>query len=124
MPRLLAAALLACGLASGVQAESLTEHQAAYLKAGHAVIDMVDAKTVDADQVSALVLTMERHAQPLALAYAAKFPTGKPVIDIIIAQVVTVDAKGAVTGFGPMQDIPYEVIEKRWHDLGYFKEDG
>ena len=58
----------------------------------------------------------------MAQAYAAKFPAGKDLIDTVIAQIATLDASGAVTGFGPMKDFDYDVIEKQWHDLGYFKE--
>ena len=48
----------------------------------------------------------------MAQAYAVKFPAGKGVIDIVIAQIATFDARGALTAFGPMKDMTYEVIEK------------
>lgn len=115
------AAIIALSLGASLYAESLPERLAAYVKAGRAVVDMVNAKAVDADKVGALVLTMEQQAIPLANAYAAKFPPGKGVIDTVIAQVAVVDAAGHVTGLGPMKDMTFEIIEKQWHDLGYFK---
>lgn len=121
MKRLLTCILSLC-LASSLSAASVAEREAAYLKAGKAVIDMVNAKTVDAAKVTALVLIMEQQAVPISQAYAAKFPAGKGLIDTVISQVATLDAAGAVTGFGPMKDMTFEVIEKQWHDLGYFKE--
>lgn len=120
MPRVLLALAILC-LGTTLQAETLAERVAIYSKSGRAVVDMVNAKAVDADKVTALILTMEQQAVPLAQAYAAKFPAGKGLIDTVIAQVAAVDASGNVTGFGPMKDMTFEVIEKQWHDLGYFK---
>jgi hypothetical protein len=120
MRRLLLCLVALC-LGSSLNAESLAERQAAFVKAGRAVVDLVNAKTIDHAKISALVQTMEQQAVPLAHAYAKKFPAGKGVIDTVIAQVATVDAAGAFTGFGPMKDMPFEVIEKQWHDLGHFK---
>lgn len=120
MHRLLLSLLALC-LGSPLSAATPAEHQAAYVKAGRAVVDLVNAKTIDPAAISALVLTMEQQAVPLAHAYAKKFPAGKGLIDTVIAQVATSDGSGAVTGFGPMQDMTFEVIEKQWHDLGHFK---
>jgi hypothetical protein len=115
------AAIIALTLGASLHAESLTDRQAAYIKAGRAVVDMVNAKAIDAEKVAALVLTMQQQAVPLANAYSAKFPPGKGIIDTVIAQVATVDGSGQVTGLGPMKDMAFEVIEKQWHDLGHFK---
>jgi hypothetical protein len=120
MLRNLLALTLFC-LGTALQAESLAERVAIYSKAGRAVVDMVNAKAVDAEKVTALILTMEQQAVPLAQAYAAKFPAGKGVIETVIAQVAAVDASGNMIGFGPMKDMTLEVIGKQWHDLGYFK---
>lgn len=120
MHRLLLCLVALC-LGTSLSAASLADHQAAYVKAGRAVVDLVNAKTIDAAKITALVLTMEQQAVPLAHAYAKKFPAGKGLIDTVIAQVAAVDGNGAVTGFGPMKDMTFEVIEKQWHDLGHFK---
>lgn len=120
MHRLLVCFFALC-LSASLHAETLAERQAAYVKAGRAVVDLVNAKTIDAAKITALVLTMEQQAVPLANAYAKKFPAGKGLIDTVIAQVAVVDGSGVMTGFGPMKDMSFEVIEKQWHDLGYFK---
>jgi hypothetical protein len=120
MSRLLTCLIAMC-LATTTHAASFAEHQKAYHDAGRAVVDLVNAKTIDATKISALVLTMQTHAVPLAQAYAKKHPAGKGVIDTVIAQVATLDGSGAVTGLGAMKDLPFDTIEKQWHDLGHFK---
>jgi hypothetical protein len=119
--RLLLPVVALC-LTATLSAESFAEHEAVYQKSGRAVIDMANAKSVEVAKVSALVLTMEQQAVPMAQAYAKKFPAGKELIDAVIAQVATLDASGAVTALGPMKDMSFEVIEKQWHNMGYFKE--
>lgn len=59
---------------------------------------------------------------PNIQSYAVKFLAGKDVIDTVIAQIATLDASSTTTAFGLMKDMTFEVIEKTWHDLGYFKE--
>jgi hypothetical protein len=121
MKRLLPCLLALC-LGASLHAESFAEREAAYTKAGREVVDLVNAKNIDAARITALVLAMEQQAVPMAQAYAKKFPAGKGVIDTVIAQIAVVDAAGNVTALGPMKDMGFEVIEKQWHDLGYFKE--
>lgn len=120
MKRLLPCLLALC-LGAYLHAESFAEREAAYTKAGREVVDLVNAKNVDATKVAALVLVMEQQAVPMAQAYARKFPAGKGLIDTVIAQIAVVDGAGNVTALGPMKDLSFEVIEKQWHDLGYFK---
>ena len=121
MQRLLPCLLAFC-LGAGLQAESFAEREAAYTKAGREVVDLVNTRNVDATKIAALVLAMEQQAVPLAQAYAKRFPAGKDVIDTVIAQIAVVDGAGKVTALGPMKDMSFEVIEKQWHDLGYFKQ--
>jgi hypothetical protein len=121
MKRLLTSILSLC-LASSLSAASVAEQEAAYAKGAKALIDMANAKIVDVEKAKSLVLMMEQQAVPMAQAYVVKFPAGKGVIDTVIAQIATLDASGTMTAFGPMKDMTFEVIEKTWHDLGYFKE--
>ena len=90
--------LLTCCAVGVLPAASLTERQAAYVKAGRAVVDMVNSKAVDNDKVAALILAMEKEAVPLAQAYAAKFPPGKDLINTVIAKVAVVDNHWATVG--------------------------
>lgn len=107
--------------AADISPAQIAAAQAAYHQAGRAVVDQVVAKKVDVVQVEALVLTMEQHAVVLAKAYAAKHPAGAKLIAAVMAQVVRMDAQGAVVGLGPMKALPFAEIEKQWHDLGHFK---
>lgn len=95
--------------------------QLAYHQAGKAVIEMTQAKKVDAAQVEVKVVEMQRGAVVLARAYAAKFPAGTKLIDTVITQVATLDGKGSVTGLGPMKELSFQEIEDQWHDGAYFK---
>lgn len=58
----------------------------------------------------------------MAQACAVKFSAGKGVIDIVIAQIATLDASDAVTAFGPMKDMTYEVTENSGTTLGISKK--
>ncbi len=112
--------LLATSLVS-LQGADLAAAQRSYHVAGRAVVDMANTQKVDVAVVEAKVLEMTRHSVALAQAYAAKFPDGKPVIDMTIAQAAILGPDGAVTGLGPMQNLPFSDIEEQWHDLGHFK---
>jgi hypothetical protein len=108
-------------LLSGLSAADAAAAQKAYHAAGRAVVDMANTQKVDVAVVEAKVTEMTRHSVEMARAYAAKFPAGKTLIDVTIAQAATLGADGSVTGLGPMKDLSFSQIEDQWHDLGYFK---
>jgi hypothetical protein len=106
------------GLAHGMDAGAAAK---AYHTAGRAVVDKINAGSLDLAFVTEKVVEQERQAVALGRAYAVKHPEGAKLINYIISQAVTVDAAGEVTGLGPMAALDFKVIEDEFHDLGHFK---
>ncbi len=122
-PILALAVALAVALAPAAAGEAFDPARAneRYQSAGKAVLDMVNAKQVDAARVAALVLEMQHAAVPAARAYAARHPQGAKLIEATISAAVTLSATGAVTSLGPMKDLAFDQIQHQWHDLNGFK---
>ena len=113
-------ALLLAALAAPLAASDADDVKR-YHDLGRAVVDQVNAGKLDATAVEANVLGQMRIAVAMAKRYAERHPTGKRLLDTAIGQAVAVDAQGAVTGLGPMKDMPFATLESDWHDLGHFK---
>ena len=92
-----------------------------YHSAGRAVVDKINAGSLDLGFVTERVVEQERQAVALGRAYAAKHPAGAKLIEYVISQAVTLNAAGEVTGLGPMAALDFKVIEDDFHDLGHFK---
>jgi hypothetical protein len=112
---------LACCSSMPILAADIPTAVKAYGTAGRAVVDQINAGTLDLAATTAKVIEIERHAVALGRAYALKHPKGAKLIAHVISQAVTVDEKGEVTGLGPMANLPFKVIEDQWHDLGHYK---
>jgi hypothetical protein len=119
--RTISSLTLAVALSLPLAAADLTAAVKQYHAAGRMVVDQINAGTLDVAATTAKVIEIERQAVTLARAYAAKHPTGAKLIDHVISQAVTLDAKGEVTGLGPMAALPFKTIEDEWHDLGHYK---
>lgn len=79
-----------------------------YKKEGKVIMDMILSKEVDITKVKKASFAMADAAAKITKAYIEKYPSGKKLLE------------SAINELAKLKNASFNILEKDWHDLGYF----
>lgn len=108
----IAVPILCCLSVLATDKSELEARCAHYHQNGKAIVEMALLKKVNAADVEKRVGELVTDAVWMGNEYAKTFPAGAKIIKAVIDNVENI------------KKLPYEEIEKEWHDLGHFSKPG